>query len=440
MRKPLEPPEITQLFPKASPDRLPIIAREGRILVAGKYIHWDNLRHRDPPAGLTHEEWWLGVKMARMGAQERLPFVDKNGWPFTFVFAAPVREGLHKVDQKLGVWGHRSDVRDIVDGRGREYVLTNSILEEAITSSQLEGATTTRARAREMIRTGRRPRSVDERMILNNYRAIQRIEGLAQHDLTEADVFSLHRMLTEGTLEDVGKAGVFRESSDDVVVELVGSHETAHVPPPPSELPERLGRLLKFANGNAPGDWLHPVLRAVILHFMIGYDHPFVDGNGRVARALFYWAMLRHGYQLAQFLSVSTILRKAPAQYSRSYLLTETDSGDLTYFIDYHLGVVNRSIEALLEYVGRKTAGIRKLERKLLRSRHLNNRQIRLLSHALRNPGFRYTVRSHQTSNRIAANTARADLVDLARQELLAWAKQGRRHEFIAPADLAERL
>ncbi len=440
MRKPLAPPEITQLFPKASPERLPIIAQEGRVLVAGKYIHWDNLRHRNPPEGLTHEEWWLGTKMARMGAQERLPFLDKNGWPFTFVFAAPVREGLHRIDQRLGVWGQRSDVRDIVDGQGREYVLTNSILEEAITSSQLEGATTTRARAREMIRTGRRPGSVDERMILNNYRAIQRIESLSQRDLTEAAVFSLHRMLTEGTLEDPGKAGVFRESSDDIVVELIHSHETAHVPPPSSELSERLDRLLEFANGKAPGDWLHPVLRAIILHFMVGYDHPFVDGNGRVARALFYWAMLRHGYELAQFLSVSTILKKAPAKYSRAYLLTETDSGDLTYFIDYHLGVVNRSIEALLEYLRRKTADIRKLERKLLRSRHLNNRQIRLLSHALRNPGFRYTVRSHQTSNRIAANTARTDLVDLAQQDLLAWVKQGRRYEFIAPADLAERL
>ena len=440
MRKPLAPPEITQLFPKASPERLPIIAREGRILIAGKYIHWDNLRHRHPPEGLKHEEWWLGIKMARMGAQEKLPFVAESGWPFTFVFAAPVREGLHRIDQKLGVWGQRSDVQDIVDGQGREYLLANSLLEEAITSSQLEGASTTRARARDMIRANREPRSKDERMILNNYLAIQRIETLSQRDLTEADVFALHRMLTEGTLEDPGKAGVFRESSDDIVVELINSHETAHVPPHPSQLPERLHRLVAFANGQTPDDWLHPVLRAIILHFMIGYDHPFVDGNGRVARALFYWAMVRNGYSLARFLSISTILKKAPAKYARAYLLTETDSGDLTYFVDYHLEVVNRSIMALLEYVRRKTADIQKLERKLLRSRHLNNRQVRLLSHALRNPGFRYTVRSHQNSNRITANTARTDLVDLAQQELLIWVKYGRRHEFIAPADLAERL
>ena len=182
------------------------------------------------------------------------------------------------------------------------------------------------------------------------------------------------------------------------------------------------------------------MLRAIILHFMIGYDHPFVDGNGRVARALFYWAMVRHGYHLAQFLSVSTILRQAPAQYARAYLLTETDAGELTYFVDYHIQVINRSIEGLLAYVRRKARDIRRIERKLLRARYLNHRQVRLLSHALRNPGFSYTVRSHQTSHGVTANTARADLVNLAEQELLAWVKRGRRHEFIAPADLAERL
>ena len=440
MRKPLAPPEATQLLAKTPPDRFPVIFQEGGILVAGRYLHWDNLRHRQPPESLTHEEWWLGVKMSRMGAKENLPLKDKAGLPFTLVYAPPVRQGLHQIDQRFGIRGQRSDVRDIVGGHGRQYLLTNSILEEAITSSQLEGASTTRARARHMIRGGRAPRSKDERMILNNYLAIRHIEDLAKRDLTEADVFSLHRRLTMGTLEDPGKAGVFRESSDDIVVELLHSHETAHVPPPPSELPERLDRLLAFANGNTPADWLHPVLRAIILHFMIGYDHPFVDGNGRLARALFYWAMVRYGYGLAQYLSVSTILKQAPARYARAYLLTETDASDVTYFVDYHLQVVNRSIEALLDYVHRKTAEIQELEQQLMRSRHLNNRQVRLLSHALRNPGFRYTVRSHETSNRITANTARADLVDLAQQELLVWAKHGRRHEFIAPADLAERL
>ena len=51
--------------------------------------------------------------------------------------------------------------------------LVNSLMEEAIRSSQLEGATTSRRVAKEMLRTGREPRDRSERMIANNYRALQ---------------------------------------------------------------------------------------------------------------------------------------------------------------------------------------------------------------------------------------------------------------------------
>ena len=103
--------------------------------------------------------------------------------------------------------------------------------------------------------------------------------------------------------------------------------------------------------------------QSIILHFMIGYDHPFVDGNGRVARALFYWAMLRHGYPLAKFLSISKVLREAPARYARAYRFTETDGGDLTYFVDHQLDVIARSIEALGDYVTRKTSTTKEIAR-----------------------------------------------------------------------------
>jgi Fic family protein len=63
---------------------------------------------------------------------------------------------------------------------------------------------------------------------------------------------------------------------------------------------------------------------------MLGYEHPFEDGNGRTARALFYWSMLNQGFWLTEFLTVSKILRKAPAKYARSFLYTEQDSNDLT--------------------------------------------------------------------------------------------------------------
>ena len=197
-----------------------------------------------------------------------------------------------------------------------------------------------------------------------------------------------------------------------------------------------MARLVAFANDRTPEDWAHPVIRAILIHFMIGYDHPFVNGNGRVARALFYWSMVRQGYSLAQYLAVSGILHNAPAKYARAYLQTETDGGDLTHFVDYHIGVIIRSIDALASYVERKMSDIRAIEDRLRHTPGLNHRQIRLLGHALRHPGFRYTVKSHGASHGVTANTARADLVKLAAAGLLAATRRGRRQEFIATRDL----
>jgi Fic family protein len=291
-----------------------------------------------------------------------------------------------------------------------------------------------------MIRAHRPPRDRGERMILNNFAAMGRLEELASQPLTAEGVFELHRILVDGTLEDARWAGAFRTADDNVVVELLRSIETAHVPPPAAELPERMARLLAFANGEAPEEWVHPVVRAIILHFMIGYDHPFVDGNGRTARALFYWALLRYGYPLSRFISISAVLRQAPAQYARAYLLTESDDGDLTYFIDHQIGVLLRSVDALETYLRGKVAAAREIESMLRSAGELNHRQVALLTHALRHPGFEYTVRSHQTSHGIVQNTARSDLVRLAEAGLLLHGRRGRAHVFIAPHDLESRL
>ena len=139
------------------------------------------------------------------------------------------------------------------------------------------------------------------------------------------------------------------------------------------------------------------MVRAIVAHFMLAYDHPFVDGNGRTARLLFYWSMLSQDYWLAEFLPISRLLAKAPAQYARSFLHSEQDDGDLTYFVLYQLGIIQRAITDLHEYLDRKVAEMRRLRNALAAmSRQFNHRQLALLEHAIRgkkkkkNPPPRY--------------------------------------------------
>ena len=195
-------------------------------------------------------------------------------------------------------------------GPPRYRYLLSSLMEEAITSSQMEGAATTRDVAKSMIRRRRPPRDRSERMILNNFLTMQRIRELREQPLTSELVLELHRLVSKDTLDDPdclhGKefAGRLRPPGKEVVVDDVYG-AVFHVPPAAEELPGRLEELCRFANGETPKVFIHPVVRAIALHFWLAYDHPCCDGNGRTARALFYWAMLHQGYWLFKFISIS---------------------------------------------------------------------------------------------------------------------------------------
>jgi Fic family protein len=327
----------------------------------------------------------------------------------------------------------------ITNPQTRDRYLIRSLIEEAITSSQLEGAVTTREVAKEMIRTGRPPRDTSEQMILNNYVTMQRIAELKQEPLSPELVLSLHRLVTEKTLENAAAAGRLRRPEEKLVVgDDYG--EVFHDPPPAAELPARLQAMCEFASGRTPGYFVHPVVRAIILHFWLAYDHPFVDGNGRTARALFYWAMLHAGYWLFEFISISNILRKAPVEYARSFLYTETDDNDLTYFIVAQTKVMRRAIAELHDYIALKTNEVREVEKHLRALNLFNHRQADLIRHALKHPFQEYSIASHQKNQNVVYQTARTDLLDMKARGVLGQRKRGKKMIFTVPRDLAERL
>ena len=328
-----------------------------------------------------------------------------------------------------------------VDSRNR--YLVNSLIEEAITSSQLEGATTTRLVAKEMLRTGRPPRDRSERMILNNYRGMEFLTEIVREELSVPILLELHRILTEGTFDDPGAAGRFRRPSDRVSVADQRDGTILHEPPDASALGERMERLFAFASTTGDGPFIHPVVKAMLLHFMIGYEHPFVDGNGRTARALFYWAMTRSGYWMTEFLSISTVIRKAPVQYARAYVLSEIDDNDVTYFLDYHLRVILRSIQRLHTYLAYKAQEMRDMQRQLDRlapAGVLNYRQMAMVQHMRKHPGTSYTIESHRRSHNVTYQTARTDLLKLAELGLMQYAKRGRAFIFTQAGDFEDRL
>ena len=291
-----------------------------------------------------------------------------------------------------------------------------------------------------MIRSGRNPMDQSERMILNNYRAIQLIRNFKDEALTPEVIFQIHKTLTEGTLDTVAGESYLRTPQNNVAVYDQGDETLLHIPPSVDEIPQRMTAMCDFANKTQTDAFLHPILKAIILHFWLAYDHPFIDGNGRTARALFYWSVLSQDFWMFEFLSISGIIRKAPVKYTRSFLYTETDENDLTYFIVGQLQVIRQAIEILYEYLDKKALEIQALEQILRSSVSLNHRQVALLGHALRHPGIRYTISGHEKTHAVTYQTARTDLLDLFSRNLLVKTKTGRLFSFTAPSDLPKRL
>lgn len=445
MKVPQKPPQLLQLLTEIAADGSDkfshLVASQLDRKPEGRYVHWDELRHLPATDGFTHREWWLAIKLSRRSTH-RLPFSDSNGTNFSYSIPDNLLKLLHEIDRDAS---GRIEVAELVtSSQTRDRYLVNSLIEESITSSQLEGAATTYKVAKEMLRQGRKPRNHGEQMIYNNYAAMQFIRANKNLPITPALILQLQSIMTDAALEEEGASGRWRRSDEDVRVVDERNHEVLYVPPPASQVTERIEELCHFSNALHENPFIHPLVKSIVIHFMMGWIHPFVDGNGRTARALFYWSMAKSGYWLIEFTSISRVLKKAPAQYARAYLYSETDDNDLTYFIEHQLNVISEAIHALHDYLAEKSKEIADT-RKLIASSpklkgKLNHRQLAAMDHLLKNSHVIYRIQEHQSANQVTYETARTDLLEMVDLGLLEKSREGKAFVFLMPQKLREKL
>lgn len=403
-----------------------------------RHLPWPAFRRRVPP-GFDPERCWHLARAARSTAAHAFPLTPPDGQPFQFSVPAELSRALHRVDKELA--GRLGAAQDGLSGPVESYVVS-SLREEAASTAILEGAATTRREAQELLKEGRRPRSLAERMVVGSYRAIQQARAWRERPLDLPMLLTLHAETVSGSLDDPGAEGRLRRPGERIEVVDRMTGEVPHSPPVAELLPERLQRLFAFANGDDAdsGPFVHPVVRAMLVHFWLAWEHPFVDGNGRMARALFYWSMLRSGYWLAEYISISRYIVGSRGGYRDAFLDAELDNQDATHFLMYHARILGLAIEGFRVYVDRKAREQRRSLDLLERVPDLNARQLDVLRRALRVPTTRFTRASHANSQRITHMTAGADLRGLVQRGLLREIKVGRRFEYLPVADLSEQL
>lgn len=442
MAKIEKPMVFSEICEKKLNEIIGLLTRFGVVDAKGRYLHWHEFKRR-VPAGVDRIAAWGAIKMARNAVLKKLELRSETGASFKLFIPDSCQHVLHQVEQLTAQIGLSSTSTTHLENS--RYLVDSLMMEEAISSAQLEGAATTRKVAKDMLATERQPINDDERMVLNNYFLMRRAKFRKEEELTVDLICEFHELATLGVKAEEVHPGEVRET-DDI---FVGGNDgdIAHQPPKAVLLGERLSALCDFANAEHDGQdgraFIHPVVKAIILHFMIGYEHPFVDGNGRTARCLFYWYMLKSGYWAFEYISISSLLKEAPIQYGESYLFTETDDFDLTYFVVYQLKIIDRAVKGFLEYIELRKKEFYELMNWLDKtgvSRQLNYRQGHLLKKALRNPGRGFSAKEIKHDYDVSEGTARTDLEKLASMKVLARTKDGKTHVYIARSDAAENL
>lgn len=375
-----------------------------------EYEYWDTVKYKPCPEGCSPQMLWTYVKASRI--KNRIPVWNQYG--IVLSITNQMQRMCHEFDMNFGgSWG----ASDVLPNEHQERYLVSSLMEEAIFSSQMEGASTTRRVAKEMLRKKMTPRGKSQQMIANNYQTIQFVVRNQDKPLTVDLLQHIHRLMTEKTLDDPEDAGRFR-TNDDVVVENGITHEIVHRPPTYSDIPLFVKDLCDFFNAEKPTVFIHPILRGIIIHFMVAYMHPFVDGNGRTARALFYWYMLKQGYWLMEYLSISRVIANLKKSYEKSFLYSEADANDIGYFAAFNLRVLERSFKQLQAYLKRKQEE-KKMANAFLQLGGINDRQALIVKMFVDNPKEVITVKDIQSKFLVSATTAKGDIMGLVNRGLV---------------------
>ncbi|MCC7500844.1 Fic family protein [Candidatus Nomurabacteria bacterium] len=400
-----------------------------------KYVTYDVFRHYKIPKDFKPEEAWAYLKLRARSGTESSPIKDIDGEVFTYNMTNGFSRRLSIIDTHTA--GLVKTLSTEATPAQRDQLIMSGLIEEAIASSQIEGANTSRKVAKEMLYSGRRPRTKSEQMIINNYQVMQLLDELKDLDLTEEILLDIQKKITSKTLDEENKdgGGRFRTDADEIAVVDHATGEVVFIPPKEEQMKRELKRLIEFANkdNDSDGYFLHPFIKAAMLHFWIAYLHPFVDGNGRTARAVFYWFLLKKGYWLFQYLSVSRIIKTSKRRYDQSFLNTETDDNDLTYFILYIAEVTCKAIDEMKQYYERKLKEAEELKKAAKELPGLNDRQLALLRHFKNKRDQITDIRNHQVKHRVVYETARQDLMQLTKKGFLVETEQAKGKKIYIP-------
>lgn len=370
------------------------------------------------PGELNLSEVWQEIQNERKARGEILELQDEKGEKFWYVNLKLMQAKLHQIDSR-----GRDSLYSYIKPDIENELIFDSIIEEAWASNIIEGAFTTHKRAQELVRRNLTPKDKNELMTKNNHLAMTHILEHRGSEFNIDLILRIHHIITQGTLDDPEYAGKFR---DDEVFIWDKTNTVIFKPMAAEKIEQCLNNLVTWVNTHSDEDFIHPVVKASIIHFYLVYVHPFYDGNGRTARALFYFYLLQNQYEFFKYFSISALIAKQREKYYKAIKDVEDYDNDLTYFLMYFADVVSKSIDEIINRIVRKYQSdiiSKNLDSKGI---YLNKRQKKLIKVLIDQDHKNITTRRYEKIFKVSYGTARSDLNELAENGLLQKRKIGK--------------
>lgn len=180
-----------------------------------EYKSWEDMRYSTGiPPELNPEEAYVLLSTFRITSAKKTPILDKNEKPFVWEELSRFRFFCDDFAKNFGVHKTKNTLSEIKQELRRKRIFEGTV-EEAIASSQIEGAVITRKQGKELLQSGRTPKTDSEKMVVNNYETIVRIENEWKYrSMSEALLLEIQQSLTHGTLKNPAQEGRYRTDAD----------------------------------------------------------------------------------------------------------------------------------------------------------------------------------------------------------------------------------
>ncbi len=370
------------------------------------------------PGELNLSEVWQKIQGERKARGEHLDLRDEKGNNFWYVNLKPLQAKLHQIDSR-----GKDSLYSFIKSDIENELIFDSIIEEAWASNIIEGAFTTHKRAQELVRRNLTPKDKNELMTKNNHLAMTHILENRDSAFDINLILRIHQIITQGTLDDPEYAGKFR---DDEVFIWDKTNTVIFKPMAAENIEPCLNNMVTWVNTQSDEDFIHPVVKASIIHFYVVYVHPFFDGNGRTARALFYFYLLKNHYEFFKYFSISALIAKQREKYYKAIKDVEDNDNDLTYFLLYFTDVVSKSIDEIINRIASKYQSRIIYDNLDKKGVYLNKRQRKLIKLLIDHDHKNITTRRYEKIFKVSYGTARSDLNEMAENGLLQKRKIGK--------------